>query len=162
MMFWWDCSSSLYPVCTGVWEGVCEGTCHPGSSWAVLTAELSVQGPPSKPSGGECQPTTASEVFAVTVLKTSLSSLNLVPAPAGSCKEPLGRFSAFSSFFISAGSCCFVVASNFFWAVSLILSLHSQASLLCGLSSILLPEVGSSLLVDYFVVILNFLEGCGM
>lgn len=80
----------------------------------MVTAELSVQGPPSKPSEGDCQPTTASEVFALTVLKNSLSCVNLVPAPAGSCKEPLWRFSAFSSFFISAGSCCFVVASNFF------------------------------------------------
>lgn len=52
MMCWWDCSSSLCPVCTGVWEGVCECMCHPGSSWAVVTAELSVRGPPYKPSGG--------------------------------------------------------------------------------------------------------------
>lgn len=42
MMCWWDRSSSLYPVCTNVWEGVCECMCHPGSSWAVVTAELSV------------------------------------------------------------------------------------------------------------------------
>lgn len=98
--------SQLFPLsCVHGCLGRCVSACA-----IVGAAGLSCQSEDLHPNLlGVCQPTTASEVFAVMVLKTSLSCVNIVPAPAGSCKEPMWRFSAFSSFFISAGSCCFVV-----------------------------------------------------
>lgn len=132
---------------------------------ARLWSQLSCQSEDlhTNPLGGECQPTTASEVFAVVMLKTSLSCVHLAPAPAGSCKEPLWRFSAFSSFFISAGSCCFVVTSNFFWAVALcVVSPSSGQPILWAFFHSASRGGSSSFLVDYFVMKLKFLEGSGM
>lgn len=42
MMCWWYLSCLLKFARTRVCEGVRERVCHPGSSWAVVTAELSV------------------------------------------------------------------------------------------------------------------------
>lgn len=129
---------------------------------AGLWSQLSCQSEDLHPNPLEVNvnPPTTSEVFAVMVLKTSLSCVNLIPAPAGSSKEPLWRFSAFSSFFINAGSCCFVITSKFFWAVSV----SSSSGQPVAWAFFHLASRGGlfSLLVDYFVVNLKFLEGSGM
>lgn len=126
---------------------------------AELWSQLSCQSQTLHPVLWGCQPTTVSEVFAVVVLKTNLSCVNPVPAPAGSCKQPLWGFSAFSSFFSSAGSCCFVATSNFFWAVALCVSLFILRPACCVFFHLASRGELSSLLVDYFVVNLEFWEG---
>lgn len=140
---------------------VCESACAilgAAGLWSQLSCQSEDLHP--NPLGLSVNPL---QLFPVMVLKTSLSSVHLVPAPAGSCKEPLWRFSAFSSFFISAGSCCFVVTSNFSWAVSLcVVSSSSGQPVVWAFFHLASRGGSSSLLVDYFGVNLKFLEGSGM
>lgn len=87
-------------------------------------------------------------MFALMMLKTSLSFANLVPAPTGSGCESLEIFQPF----IPSSSVLAAAASWYFWLsynIQVFLSsffgcklLHHLASLLSGLSSLLLPKRG--------------------